>query len=56
LPPAETSCWFESALSAAQQLDDKEAERMHHLNLGPEYNRLKQPQRVFDFMKRTLSL
>jgi hypothetical protein len=43
-------------LSASQQLDDKKAERMHLLNLGPEYNRLYQPQRAFDFMERALSL
>jgi hypothetical protein len=56
LPPAETIRWFEGALSASQQLDNKEAERMHLLNLGPEYNRLKQPQGAFDFMERALSL
>ena len=56
LPPAETIGWFEAALSAAQQLDDKETERMHLLNLGPEYNRLNQPQGAFDFMERALSL
>ena len=56
LQPAETIRWFEAALSAAQQLDDKEAERMHLLNLGPEYNRLNQPQRALEFMERALSL
>ena len=56
LPPAETIRWFEAALSASQQLDNKEAERMHLLNLKPEYNRLNQPQGVFDFMERALSL
>ena len=56
LPPAETIRWFEAALSASQQLDDKKAERMHLLNLGPEYNRLNQPQGAFDFMERALSL
>ena len=55
LPPAETIRWFEAALSASQQLDDKEAERMHLLNLGPEYNRLNQPQGAFDFMECALS-
>ena len=34
LPPAETIRWFEAALSASQQLDNKGAERMHLLNLG----------------------
>ena len=56
LPPAETFRWFEAALSASQQLNNKEAERMHLLNLGPEYNRLYQPQGAFDFMERALSL
>ncbi len=56
LPPAETIRWFEAALSAAQQLGDKEAERMHLLNLGPEYNRINQPQRALEFMERALSL
>jgi tetratricopeptide (TPR) repeat protein len=56
LQPAETIRWFEAALSASQQLDDKEAERMHLLNLGPEYNRLNQPQRALEFMERALSL
>jgi tetratricopeptide (TPR) repeat protein len=41
-------------LSAAQQLDDKEAERMHLLSLGPKYNRLNQPQRALEFMERAL--
>ena len=56
LPPAETIRWFEAALSASQQLDNKEAECMHLLNLKPEYNRLNQPQGVFDFMEHALSL
>ncbi len=56
LQPAENIRWFEAALSAAQQLGDTEAERMHLLNLGPEYNRLGQPQRALDFMERALSL
>ena len=56
LQPAETIPWFESALSANQQLDDKEAERMHLLNLGPQYNRLNQPPRALDFMEHTSSL
>ena len=29
---------------------------MHLLNLGPEYNRLNQPQRALEFMERALSL
>jgi len=56
LQPAETIRWFEAALSAAQQLGDKEAERMHLLNLGPEYNRLNQPQKALEFMERALGL
>ena len=56
LPPAETIRWFEAALSASHQLDNKEAERMHLLNPRPEYNRLNEPQGVFDFMERALSL
>ncbi|MBC8282884.1 MAG: tetratricopeptide repeat protein [Nitrospinae bacterium] len=56
LQPTETIRWFEAALSAAQQLGDKEAERMHLLNLGPEYNRLNQPQKAMEFMERALSL
>ena len=56
LQPDDTIRWFEAALSAAQQLGDKEAERMHLLNLGPEYNRKNQPQKALEFMERALNL
>ncbi|MBC8286284.1 MAG: tetratricopeptide repeat protein [Nitrospinae bacterium] len=37
LSPTECIQWFEAALTAARQLEDKEAERTHLLNLGCQY-------------------
>ena len=48
LSPLECISWFEAALSAASQLEDKEAERKHLLNLGKQYDLLNQSKKAID--------
>ncbi len=56
LSPEECIQWFEAALSAANQLEDKEAERKHILNLGQQYALLNQSQKATDTLQRALTL
>ncbi len=56
LSPSECISWFEAALSAASQLEDKEAERKHLLNLGKQYVLLNQSKKAIDTLERALTL
>jgi tetratricopeptide (TPR) repeat protein len=56
LSPTECIQWFEAALSAATQLEDKEAERKHLLNLGQQYVLLNQSQNAINTLQRALTL
>jgi tetratricopeptide (TPR) repeat protein len=56
LSPLECISWFEAALSAAGQLEDKEAERKHLLNLGKQYVLLNQLKKAMDTLERALTL
>ena len=56
LSPSECITWFEAALSAASQLEDKEAERKHLLNLGKQYVLLNQSKKAIDTLQRALAL
>jgi len=55
LSPSECVQWFEAALSAASQLEDKEAERKHLLNLGQQYVLLNRLQEATDTLQRAFS-
>ena len=56
LSPLECISWFEAALSAASQLEDKEAERKHLLNLGKQYVLLNQSKKAIDTLERAITL
>ena len=55
LSPSDCIQWFEAALSAAIQLEDKEAERKHLLNLGQQYVLLNQTQNAINTLQRALT-
>ena len=55
LSPAECIQWFEAALTAAKQLNDKESERKHLLNLGAQYVLLKKPHEATNTLLKALS-
>ena len=55
LSPSECIQWFETALSAARLLEDKESERKHLLNLGQQYVLLNQSQVTMDTLQHALS-
>jgi tetratricopeptide (TPR) repeat protein len=55
LSPAECIQWFEAALTAARQLEDKESERKHLLNLGAQYVLLRKPQEATNTLLKALS-
>ena len=55
LSPSECIQWFETALSAARLLEDKESERKHLLNLGQQYVLLNQSQVAMDTLQHALS-
>lgn len=56
LSPSECIQWFEAALAAASQLEDKEAERKHLLNLGQQYVLMGQSKKAIDTLERALTL
>lgn len=56
LSPSECISWFEAALAAASQLEDKEAERKHLLNLGKQYVLLNQSKKALETLQRALTI
>jgi tetratricopeptide (TPR) repeat protein len=55
LSPSECIQWFEAALAAAGQLEDKEAEGKHLLNLGQQYVLLNQSQKAMETLRSALA-
>ena len=55
LSPSECIHWFEAALTSARQLEDKEAERTHLLNLGCQYALSNQVQEATNTLQSALS-
>ena len=46
--------WFEAALAASRQLEDKEAERKHLLSLGQQYALSNQPEKAVEALQNAL--
>ncbi len=55
-PPKECVRWLEAALDAAKQMMDSEAEKIHLLNLGREYNFLKERSKAIEYLEQAQSL
>jgi tetratricopeptide (TPR) repeat protein len=55
LSPSECIQWFEAALLAASQLDDKEAEGKHLLNLGQQYVLINQLPKAIETLQSALA-
>ncbi|MBT5632754.1 MAG: hypothetical protein HOJ13_08480 [Nitrospina sp.] len=55
LSPSECIQWYEAALLAANQLEDKEAEGKHLLNLGQQYVLLNQSPKAIETLQSALS-
>lgn len=55
LSPSECVQWFEAALLAANQLEDKEAERKHLLNLGKQYVLMNESQKAIETLQSVLA-
>ncbi|MBT3365595.1 MAG: hypothetical protein HN472_03345 [Nitrospina sp.] len=55
LSPAECIQWYEAALLAANQLEDKEAEGKHLLNLGQQYVLLNQSAKAIETLQSALA-
>lgn len=55
LSPTECIQWYETALTAARQLEDKESERKHLLNLGAQYVLLRKTQEATNTLQKALS-